>query len=235
LSQANPDLILTQKLCDVCAISYREVLEVVKQLPSIPQVMSLDPGTLEDVLRDILRVGEATARMEEAQQVVEDLRKRIDLVVKKASMAKTRPKVLSIEWMDPIFVAGHWIPQMVTLAGGQEGLSTSGQASRQIEWQHVVEYQPEVIIVMPCGFSTSSVLAELPLVTGLVGWDELPAVRDGRLYAVDDDSYYSRSGPRLIDGLEMMAEMIHPELFSETFRPGTVLAVDRVPFEANTP
>ena len=120
LSQANPDLILTQKLCDVCAISYREVLEVVKQLPSIPQVMSLDPGTLEDVLRDILRVGEATARMEEAQQVVEDLRKRIDLVVKKASMAKTRPKVLSIEWMDPIFVAGHWIPQMVTWQVGRK-------------------------------------------------------------------------------------------------------------------
>ena len=150
-------------------------------------------------------------------------------------MAKTRPKVLSIEWMDPIFVAGHWIPQIVTLAGGQEGLSTASQASRQIEWQHVVEYQPEVIIVMPCGFSASSVLAQLPLVTCLVGWDELPAVRDGRLYAGDDDSYYNRSGPRLIDGLEMMAEMIHPELFSETSRPGTVLAVDKVPFEANTP
>jgi iron complex transport system substrate-binding protein len=225
LRQAEPDLILTQELCDVCAVPYSEVRRAVDQLEDRPRLLPLSPSLLGDVLGDITRVGEATGREEQAASLVRRLQERIDRVAETAARAKKRPITFCLEWSEPLYVAGHWVPEMVEMAGGLDGLGNKGKPSVVIDWERVVSYAPEVVILMPCGFDVERAVGELPLLARLHGWSDLPAVRNGQVYAVDATAYFSRSGPRLVDGLELLARILHPELFPEAI-PGE--AVRRV-------
>ena len=213
LRQAEPDLILTQELCDVCAVPYSEVKRAVDQLVSRPRLLPLSPSLLGDVLQDISRVGEATGREEQAGFLVRRLRERIDRVTSRTATAAERPATFCLEWADPLYVAGHWIPEMVEMAGGIDGLGMKGKPSVQIKWERVIGYAPEVVILMPCGFDVERAVREMPLLTRLPGWSDLPAVQRGQVYAVNATAYFSRSGPRLVDGLELLAKILHPELF----------------------
>ena len=213
LRQADPDLILTQELCDVCAVPYTEVKRAVEQLGGWPLLLPLSPVLLGDVLQDIRLVGEATGKREQAELVVARLQSRIDRVTARAARAVERPKIFCLEWADPLYVSGHWIPEMVEMAGGNDGLGKKGRPSVSIEWDRVVRYAPEVVVLMPCGFDVERTVRELPLLTRLPGWLDLPAVKRGRVYAVNGSAYFNRSGPRLVDGLELLAKLLHPELF----------------------
>ena len=177
-------------------------------------MLSLDPKSLGDVLENIRQVGAATGTAEQAEQMAQRLQRRIDAVEGRASLASHRPRVACLEWLDPIFFAGHWVPEMVGLAGGVDCLATPEEPSRRVEWDDVLKQEPEVVVVLPCGFDVPQAMREVNLLTEREGWGELPAVRDARVFVTNASAYYSRSGPRLVDGLEMLAEMIHPELFT---------------------
>ena len=183
-------------------------------LPKQPEVLSLDPQLLNDIIRNIRQVGEKTGAAAQAESIAQDMEARIAAVAERAADADTRPSVLHVEWADPLMCAGHWVPEMVELAGGVNTFGDKDTGTFQLEWDEVVARQPEIIIMMPCGFDVSRGLQDVPLLSQREGWQTLPAVRNRRVYVVDAGAYTSRSGPRLVDGLEIMAEMIHPELFS---------------------
>ena len=179
-----------------------------------PEVISLDPQYLGDILEDIRRVGRATGAEETAETITSRLQERIDAVAERASQASSKPRVLHLEWVDPLMCGGHWVPEMVELAGGVNCFGDKDTGSFRMEWSDVVASHPDVIVFMPCGFEVKRGLEDVPIVAALEGWDSLPAVENNRVYVVDASAYTSRSGPRLITGLEIMAEMMHPELFS---------------------
>ena len=179
-----------------------------------PEVLSLDPQYVGDVLEDIRKVGRATGAEEQAQTLTARLQARIDTVAEAASRAFEQPRVLHLEWVEPLLCGGHWVPEMVELAGGVNCFGDKEKGSFPLEWEKVVESQPQVIIFLPCGFDVKRALQDVPLLAAKEGWKDLPAVRDNRVYVIDASAYSSRSGPRLVVGLEIMAEMIHPELFS---------------------
>ena len=179
-----------------------------------PEVLSLDPQYLSDVLEDIRRVGRATGAEEKAESIVSRMQGRIDAVSEAAATASNHPRVLHLEWVEPLMCGGHWVPEMVELAGGVNCFGDKEKGSFQLEWADVVESQPEIVILMPCGFDVKRALQDVPLLSQKEGWADTPAVRNNRVYVIDAGAYTSRSGPRLVDGLEIMAEMIHPELFS---------------------
>jgi iron complex transport system substrate-binding protein len=183
-------------------------------LPKQPEVMSLDPQYLADILEDIRRIGRATGAEDAALSITARLQERIDAVAERASQASSKPKVLHLEWVDPLMCGGHWVPEMVDLAGGTNCFGDKETGSFRIEWPDVVASQPDVIVFMPCGFEVKRGLEDVPTVKALEGWNSLPAVQNNRVYVVDASAYTSRSGPRLVTGLEIMAEIIHPELFS---------------------
>ncbi|NIO11835.1 MAG: ABC transporter substrate-binding protein [Deltaproteobacteria bacterium] len=211
--QANPDIILTQGLCDVCALDYDRVVAAAKTLARPPRIVSLNPTTLSDVLEDIAQVGRDTGRVKEAKRFVALLSERIEKIAEGTRSSDVRPKVACIEWLDPIYTAGHWVPQMVSIAGGEDGLAEAGQPSRKVSWDAVLEYGPDFLILMPCGFTIERTLEESDMLRLLHGWADLPAVRHHRVFAVNGHAYFNRSGPRLVDGLEVLAQIIHPELF----------------------
>jgi iron complex transport system substrate-binding protein len=179
-----------------------------------PQVLSLDPQYLGDVLEDVRRVGRATGAEDTAEQVTARMQQRIDAVTERAALVDTRPSVLHLEWTDPLMCGGHWVPEMVELAGGANCFGDKEMGSFPLEWDAVVESQPEVIVLMPCGFEVPRAMEDVPLLTEKDGWKSLPAVQNDRVFVIDASNYTSRSGPRLVTGLEILAEMIHPELFS---------------------
>tara|TARA_B100000749_G_scaffold269882_1_gene249113 strand:- start:1210 stop:1815 length:606 start_codon:yes stop_codon:yes gene_type:complete len=183
-------------------------------LPKQPEVMSLDPQYLGDILEDIRRIGRATGAEEAATSITARLQERIDAVGERAAQATSKPKVLHLEWVDPLLCGGHWVPEMVELAGGINCFGDKETGSFRIEWPDIVASQPDVIVFMPCGFEVKRGLEDVPTVKALEGWNSLPAVQDNRVYVVDASAYTSRSGPRLVTGLEIMAEILHPELFS---------------------
>ena len=183
-------------------------------LPKQPEVLSLDPQYVGDVLEDIRRVGQATGAEDKAESVVNRMQARIDAVVEQASQATSRPSVLTLEWVEPLMCAGHWIPEMVELAGGANCFGDKETASFRLEWDQIIDSKPELVIFMPCGYDVKRTLQDVPLLADKEGWADLPAVRNDRVYVIDAGAYTSRAGPRLIVGLEIMAEMIHPGLFS---------------------
>lgn len=189
-------------------------------LPKQPQVVSLDPQSLADVLEDIQRVARATGTEAAATRLVTELQARIDTVVDKAAGATRKPRVLHLEWADPLMCGGHWVPEMIELAGGINCFGEKESGSFRLEWADVVASQPDVIILMPCGFDVERALLDLPLLAQKEGWDALPAVRNNRLYVIDAGAYTSRSGPRLVVGLEILAEMLHPEFFRDMIPAG---------------
>jgi iron complex transport system substrate-binding protein len=209
LQALNPDLILTQELCRVCAPSFTEVVQAARILDAAPRIVSLEPNTLEEILQTILLVGDLTGRRAQAEALVQDLRNRIERVGRMPW--KERPRVACIEWLEPVFIAGHWVPEMVALAGGVDGLGEPGKPSYPVDWQAVVDYRPEVIVLMPCGFDAERTLREVNVLERLPGWEDLPAVRNGQVYATDASSFFNRPGPRVIDGLEILANILHPD------------------------
>ncbi|HXG53149.1 MAG TPA: cobalamin-binding protein [candidate division Zixibacteria bacterium] len=213
LRRVRPDLILTQSLCDVCALDYNDVVAASQSLEPRPRVVGLAPRLLADVFDDIRRVGSAADRSAEADALVRRLARRVAEVEARTRSAR-RPRVACLEWLDPLFSAGHWVPEMVELAGGRNGLAEKGEPSRRVGWRSVVEFQPEVLILMPCGFDVERTLAEARPLSRKPGWKELPAVAEGRVFAVDGGAYFSRPGPRLVDGLEILAAIMHPDRFS---------------------
>ena len=176
--------------------------------------MSLDPQYLGDILEDIRRVGRATGAEAQAEAITSRMQQRIDAVSRKATSASHRPRVLHLEWVDPLMCGGHWVPEMVELAGGANCFGDKETGSFKLEWSDVIASQPEVIIFMPCGFEVKRALQDVPILAEKEGWASLPAVQNNRVYAIDASAYTSRSGTRLVVGLEILAEMVHPELFS---------------------
>jgi iron complex transport system substrate-binding protein len=222
LREAAPDVILTQGLCDVCAIDYYEVVTASEVLAKKPKIVSLTPNCLTDVLNDVARVGEATGQRQKAEQVVSDLEERISAVRRRTAQLPTRPRVGCLEWFDPIYAAGHWVPEMVEIAGAEDVLGRSGEPSARVEWQTVRESAPEILVLMPCGFNVARTLTEAPVLKRLEGWHALPAVKADRVFAVNGHAFFSRPGPRLVDGLELLAHIIHPEVFAMQVSPDQV-------------
>ena len=212
LREAAPDVILTQGLCDVCAIDYNEVVAASETLAKKPKIVSLTPNCLTDVLDDVTRVGEATGQRHKAERFVQELERRISFVREQAARSSSRPRVACLEWFDPIYAAGHWVPEMVELAGGHDVLGRKGEPSAKIHWKQVVEMAPDVIVLMPCGFDIQRTANEATILEQLDGWHDLPAVKAGRVFAVNGHAFFSRPGPRLVDGLELLAHIIHPEI-----------------------
>jgi iron complex transport system substrate-binding protein len=211
LKELAPDLILTQDLCQVCAPSGREITRVLQFLPTSPQILYLTPACLEDIFDNIRQVGNATARASTADDLVHRLRKRVLTVRDQALLASSRPRVFCMEWLSPLYTAGHWMPELVELAGGVDELGRKGSDSVRISWDQIMEYAPEVLILAPCGFDLEEVLRQAYLLTTFPHWHRLPAIERGRVYAVDANSYFARPGPRVVEGVELLAHLIHPD------------------------
>jgi iron complex transport system substrate-binding protein len=219
LTDLEPDLIVTQELCAVCAVSYDDVVEVAKRMPVEPQVIALDPKTLGEAMSDIRTIAQATGVRDAALDLVTRQRARID-AVRRAVRGAAPVTVAALEWLDPVFVAGHWTPQIIELAGGADVLGFPGEHSEQSTWEAVAAAQPQVIVVMPCGYD-----AERSREEALRYADELRALGATRIVAVDAAAYFSRPGPRLVDGLELMAHVLHPDLVPDA-APGTAYEVE---------
>ncbi len=204
LAALEPELIVTQALCPVCAVSYEEVAELAKTLPSAPRVIALDPKTLDETLGDVRTIAQATGRRDAGVALIADIAARIDRV-KLAVRARQRPRVAALEWLDPVFVAGHWTPQLIELAGGEDVLGLPSEPSQVVSWEKLAAARPEVLVVMPCGYDEQRAHAE-----AIAYADELASVGAQRIVAVNASAYYSRPGPRLIDGLELLAGILHP-------------------------
>jgi len=215
--EAAPDIILTQGLCDVCALDYNEVVKAAGLLPQPPQILSLNPHGLSDMLDDIRRIGEATQRREAAETIIRGFTERIERIGYAAP--SFRPRVVCIEWFEPLYTAGHWVPEMIALAGGHDVLGRKGEPSAKVEWRQIIDAKPEVIVLMPCGFDTRRTIRESTPLRILKGWNDLPAVKAGNVYALNGNAYFSRPGPRLINGLEILARIIHPETATEAMPP----------------
>lgn len=209
----SPDLILTQELCQVCAPSGNEVTQLLSSLSPKPEVLYLTPRSMDQVLDNLREIGEVTNTKAKAKMLIADARTRLDRIAARASSAENRPRVFCMEWLDPIYCSGHWVPEMVSLAGGQDALGRLGTDSVRIRWEDVLDWAPEILILCPCGFNLSKVVKQAPLLAAYPGWDDLPAVRQGRIFAVDANSYFARPGPRIVDGTELLAHLIHPDLF----------------------
>jgi len=211
-----PDLIITQAQCDVCAVKYQDVLDLVAQNVTLgeTQVVALNPTTLEEIFADILRVGQAIGRDQAATDYVASLRARVEVVRAGAKAAAgKRPRVACVEWIDPLMLAANWMPQLVELAGGVQPQTAHGRHSTYSDWEDVTRFDPEVLIVMPCGFDLARAIAESHTLQSQPGWQDLSAVRSGRVYAVDGNAYFNRSGPRIVDSLEILAGLLHPDQF----------------------
>ncbi len=209
LRAARPDVILGQTICRVCAVTLDQLPA---EIGTTPRTVPLTGGSIEGVLADISRVAEALGVSERGQRVTMGLRTRIEAVRERVA-GRARPRVACLEWLDPIFPGGHWVPEQVAIAGGIDALWTAGRPSTDIPWAHVVDAAPDVIVLMPCGFGTERALADAAAIVDLPGFADLPAVRAGRVFATDGSAYFSRPGPRLIDGIEILAALLHPDLF----------------------
>lgn len=212
LREIRPDLIITQDLCRVCAASPGDLGSALAALARAPEILSLNPHTLDDVWKDILSVGRATGQSSQAAKIVATLRKRVAAVELAVAARESRPRVLCLEWLAPPFVAGHWVPDMVARAGGIDVLGRVGEAGYRADWDRIFAASPEVVVVMPCGYHLEQAVAEFGRLQFPWGWQELPAVRNGRVFAVDASSYFSRPGPRLAEGVEILAHLSHPQL-----------------------
>jgi iron complex transport system substrate-binding protein len=217
LRDSAPDLILTQSLCAVCALDYNHVVDVAGSLPHPPRILSLNPRSLSELLEDVLRIGAATEKNNAAANLVHGFKDRIQSIAEREPTR--RPRVVSLEWLEPLYIAGHWVPEIVGLAGAEDVLGRAGEPSARIEWRNVVEAKPDALLLMPCGFDLRRTAREATPLRRLEGWNDLPAVRSGNVFALNGNAYFSRPGPRLIDGLEILARVLHPGDFSGEVPP----------------
>jgi iron complex transport system substrate-binding protein len=219
LAELEPELIVTQALCPVCAVSYEEVAALALELPSRPRVIALDPKTLEESFGDVRTLAQATGRRAAGDELVRGAQERIERV-RVAVGAQRRPRVIALEWLDPVYVAGHWTPQLISLAGGEDVLGLAGGPSRAVPWETAQAAEPQVVIVMPCGYDAPRAHAEASMFT-----DELARLNAERVVAVNAAAYFSRPGPRLTDGVELLAQILHPLQVSSAGAPGEALVV----------
>ncbi|MDP8889089.1 MAG: cobalamin-binding protein [Thermoproteota archaeon] len=210
LKRVSPDLIVAQGLCEVCSPFTKEINRAVSLLVDRrPDVLVLDPHDLDDILVSIMDVAEKIGKVREGRKLVASLQKRIDMV--RTMKVKRRPKVLCVEWIDPLFTAGHWVPQMVEYAGGINGISSAGEPSRRMDIDEAIQLDPDIIVLMPCGFDVEQTLRELPVLARNEKWESLQAVKNGNVYAVNANAYFSKPGPRTVVGLEIIAKILHPK------------------------
>jgi iron complex transport system substrate-binding protein len=231
LRALNPDLILTQELCDVCAVSYRTVERAARMFETDVRVVSLEPNTIGDIFENIRLVGELTARKGEADRLINDLTSRLDRIREKTARIDRRPRTLMLEWLEPAFAPGHWVPEQVAIAGGDPGFGQAGRPSTTTTAEQIRAYAPEVVVLIPCGYYKEDILRQLPGANLPAGWENLPAVRNGEVWATDATSYFSRPGPRVVDGVEILARILHPEVFG----PPTDEQAVRVPAMGSVP
>ena len=231
LAALEPDLIVTQALCPVCAVSYEEVVELASELPRCPRVIALDPHTLGETLEDVTTLAEATGSERAGEQLLVEARARIARVqsarraaaaaprpADPAARSRGRPRVAALEWFDPVYVAGHWTPELIELAGAEDVLGKAGEPSRVVSWEEVASAEPQIVVAMPCGWDAARARAEADAHAA-----QLAASGAQRVVAVNGGAYFSRPGPRLIEGLELLAHIVHPDLFAEA--PAEVLEV----------
>lgn len=212
LEELEPDVILTQAVCDVCAVGDDVVREAVESIDVSPRVVSLHSHTLEGVLEDLLTVGEAVGHENEAQEAVENLRGRIETLRERTADLRDERTVV-LDWLDPPMVAGHWVPELVEAAGGTYPLAEAGDASTPREWGDIVAAEPETLVAAPCGFELEQAVKNFDEIAEREGWETLPAVERGRVYAADGHNYFNRPGPRLVDTAEILACALHPDEF----------------------
>jgi iron complex transport system substrate-binding protein len=205
LAALEPDLIVTQALCPVCAVSYEDVAELAKELPSRPRVIALDPKSLGESVGDVRTIAEACGRRERGVELVAEISARVDRA-RLAVRGARRPRVAALEWLDPVFVAGHWTPQLIELAGGEDALGLPGEPSQELSWPEVAAAGPEVVVVMPCGYDAPRAREEAARYA-----DRLASLQAQRTVAVNASAYFSRPGPRLVDGVELLAHILHPD------------------------
>ena len=213
LCELKPDLILTQNLCQVCATSGNDLTVALKMFQPKPEILWLTPHSLPEIFENIRELGRATGRSNTAETFIAERRERLGKIAAKTNSIARHPRVFCLEWADPVYCAGHWVPEMVELAGGIDELARKGTDSVRIQWTDVLKWSPEILIFSPCGFNLEKALEQVSHLESQPGWAELPAVRCGRVYAVDANSYFARPGPRVVDGTELLAHLIHPELF----------------------
>lgn len=211
LREARPDLLLTQNLCQVCAPSGSEVTRALAGLFPRPDIVWMTPRSLGEILGNITDLGVHASRPDQAADLVGRLRADLQDVRASTADLKHRPRVFCMEWADPVFCAGHWVPEMVEAAGGVDEVAHRGEESTRVPWESVVQWAPEVMVIAPCGYHLSRALEEADRLRSLPGWDSIPAVQNGRVFAVDADSYVSRPGPRVAEGTRLLAHLFHPE------------------------
>ena len=225
LAELDVDLIVTQAVCEVCAVSYDDVVAVAARLESKPGVISLDPSKLAEVLADVTRLGGATAVADRAATLRRDLGRRLD-AVREAVAGEPRPRVLALEWLDPPFIGGHWVPEMIEIAGGEDVLGVAGEKSRAAGWDEIAASRPDVVVAMPCGWDAPKARLEVELHSS-----EIAAAGAGAIWAVDAAASFSRPGPRLVEGTELLAHLLHPDRVEAppgvAFEPAPELAGER--------
>jgi iron complex transport system substrate-binding protein len=221
LHELEPDLIVTQALCSVCAVSYDDVRAIAEEIDTQPVVISLDPHTVGEILGDARTLAQVTNTKDAAVELVREASARIDRVRVLTRKAMRRPRVVALEWLDPPFSAGHWTPQLIEFAGGDDMLGFAGENSVQTTWEEVAAAQPDIVIVMPCGYDAQIAHREAEM-----HGDQLAAIGAGEVVAVDAGAYFSRPGPRIIDGLELLAHILHPELVPDPGPPARALTVE---------
>lgn len=228
LRELAPDLLLTQNLCQVCAPSGNEVSQVIKALPKAPRILWLTPQSLSEIFDNVRELGAATGRTAEAEALVNDCQRRLETLARRTEGVH-RPRVFCMEWLDPVYASGHWVPELVKIAGGIDELGRERGESVRISWDEIAAWAPEVLVIMPCGFNLEQTMKQVWSTfgrqTGSPFFD-LPAVRNNRVFAVDANSFFARPGPRVVEGAELLAQLIHPELFDSPAPAGFVQPID---------
>jgi iron complex transport system substrate-binding protein len=215
LRKLRPDVILTQRLCDVCAVGYGTVAKLAQTLPGPPRVVNLEPTSLADIFDDIRRVAETCDVPERAEKLIENLSERVENVGKRAATIPDRPCFFLMEWVDPPFCSGHWGPELVEIAGGHDPLGRKHQPSAQIDWQQVLDARPEIIVLALCGYDIDRARRDYELLRRFPGFGSIPAAESGQVYVVNASAYFARPGPRTVDSLEILAGILHPTEFPE--------------------
>ena len=219
IRELRPDVILTQQLCDVCAVNYGSVAAYAATLPVRPRLINLEPKRLVDLYEDIRLVAQAAGVPERAQAVIAGLERRVASVVSLVARAPRRPKCFLMEWIEPPFCGGHWNPELVELAGAMDPIGRKGEPSRRVTWEEIQRADPDAVVLACCGFGVDRTLVEMALLAGKPEWENLRAVREGRVFVADGNTYFSRPGPRLVDSLEMLAHALHPEVVPAASAP----------------
>ena len=215
LNRVNPNIVLTQELCEVCAVSYSLVEESVRTLSGDQKILSFEPSNLEGILDSILQIGKQTNTESTAHSIIDQARSRLDFVKSQTLKSTETPRVLGLEWLDPPFIGGHWVPEMIEIAGGTPALGKREEPSKQVRWEEVWKSSPEIIVLMVCGFDLAKTIEEFYLLSESEFWKTF----EGEIYAVNGSAYFSRPGPRIIDGVEILGEILNPDIFGRKKGP----------------